>query len=157
MQDPGTRILRGVELKDHPLWIWPDVIVQQPKSYGTDVVFELLGFPGSDNDAAHRWPTKHPCDRNLRRTGAMPCGHFLERIHDVVAHLSVEGHELARVREAASARRRIIAAVLAGQEPASQRTPDQNADVVVLGERLELVLEAPADEAVVHLCRHIFL
>ena len=37
MQDPGTRILRGVELKDHPFWIWnprirrrielPDVIV----------------------------------------------------------------------------------------------------------------------------------
>src|ERR1700730_1857105 len=102
MQDLGTRILRGVELKNHPFWIWnprirrcvelPDVVVRQPKVYGADVVFELLGFPGGDDDAAHRWPTEHPCDRHLRRTGAMPCGHFLERIHDVVAHLSVERH-----------------------------------------------------------------
>src|ERR1700680_4442996 len=98
MQDLGTRILRGVELKNHPFWIrnprvrrrveLPDVVVRQTKVCGADVVFELFGFPGSDNDAAHRWPTEHPCDRDLRRTGAMPCGHVLDRIHDVIAHLS---------------------------------------------------------------------
>src|ERR1700680_2993925 len=72
MQDLGTRILRGVELKDHPLWIrntrirrrvqLPDIVVGQPKVYGTDVVFQLLCFPGSDDHAADGWPTQKPCD-----------------------------------------------------------------------------------------------
>ena len=64
MQDPGTRILRGVELKDHPLWIrnarirggvqLSDIVVRKPEVHGTDVVFELLCFPGSDDHAADR-------------------------------------------------------------------------------------------------------
>ena len=87
----------------------------------------------------------------------MPPGHRLDRIHDAVAHLPVEGHELARIRKATAGRRRVVAAVFAGQEATGQRAPDQDADVVVLGERLELVLEASAHEAVVHLRGHVSL
>src|SRR5215210_7987989 len=167
MQNLRTRVLRGIELKDHPLWIrnsrirgrieLPDVIAREREVDGADVVLELLEFPGSDDHAADSGPTEYPCDRDTRRAGAMPCGHFLQRIHDAVAHLSVERHELARIREAGPGRRWIVAAVLARQEPAGQRAPHQDADVVVLGERLELVLEAPAHEAVIHLRRDIFL
>src|SRR5712691_6842042 len=59
MQNLRTRILRGVELKDHPPWIrnarirgrveLPDIVVRQPKVHGADVVFELLGFAGGDD------------------------------------------------------------------------------------------------------------
>ncbi len=46
---------------------------------------------------------------------------------------------------------------IAGQEPAGKGGPDQDTDGVILGERLELVFETPADEAVVHLRRYVFL
>ena len=69
MQDARTRILRGIELKDHPLWIGnagirrrvelPDVIVGQPKVDRTDVVGELLRFAGREDHAAHR-PAEQP-------------------------------------------------------------------------------------------------
>jgi len=70
MQDLGTRILRSIELKDHPLWIWntrirsrvefPDIIVREPKVNRTDVVLELICFPGSDDYAANSRTTEHP-------------------------------------------------------------------------------------------------
>ena len=51
----------------------------------------------------------------------------------------------------------MAAAVLSRKETAGERAPDQDTDVVVLGEGLELVFETPADEAVVHLRRDVFL
>src|SRR5258705_8641788 len=87
----------------------------------------------------------------------MPSGYLLQRIYDAVAHLPVERHELTCVGESAPGRRRIDAAVLSGQETTGQGTPDQNADVMVLGERLELVFETSANEAVIHLRGHISL
>src|SRR5207249_5844397 len=70
MQDPGARILRRVELKDHPLRIGnagirrrvelPNVLVRQSKVHGTDVVDELLRLPGRNDHAADRRPTEQP-------------------------------------------------------------------------------------------------
>jgi hypothetical protein len=86
----------------------------------------------------------------------MPTGHFLQRIYDAVAHLLIEGHEIARFGEACAGRRRVGAAVLACEKSAGKRAPDQDADVVILGERLELVFETSTDKAVVHLRRYVF-
>src|SRR4029077_16227478 len=98
-----TRVLRGVELKHHPLWIGntrirgrvelPDVIVRGPKGDGADVVLEWLGRRGSDDHAAHGGPTEYPRDRDTGRVGAMSYGHLLQRIHDAVTHLPVEGDQ----------------------------------------------------------------
>src|SRR5208283_1893206 len=62
-----TRIFRGVELKDHPLWIRnagircrvqkPDFLVREPKVYGTDVIFQLLRLPGGDDHTADGRPS----------------------------------------------------------------------------------------------------
>src|SRR3984957_7528374 len=87
----------------------------------------------------------------------MPTGYLLQRLHHAVAHLLVEGHERTCVRESGAGRSRVGAAVLAAEEPARKWTPDQDADVVILRERLELVLETSTDEAVVHLRRYVFL
>src|SRR6266436_9572762 len=87
----------------------------------------------------------------------MPCGYLLQRIHDAVAHLPVERHELTCIGEPAPGRRRIVAAVLSRQETTGQRAPDQDADVVILSERLELVFETSANEAIIHLRGHISL
>ena len=43
------------------------------------------------------------------------------------------------------------------EEAAGKRTPNQDTDVVILGERLELIFKASADEAVIHLRRNEFL
>src|ERR1700737_4186286 len=84
----------------------------------------------------------------------MSRGHLIQRIQDVVANLLIERYERTRVRETAPGRCRIVAAVLPRQKTSGKRAPDQNADVVVLGERLELEFEASADKAVVHLRGH---
>jgi len=85
----------------------------------------------------------------------VPFGDFFQHIDDFVTVFLIERYELTRLREACPSGCRIVAAVLAAQESSGQRAPDQNADVVVLGKGLEFVLKSPADEAVVHLCRHI--
>src|SRR5271167_4839045 len=86
----------------------------------------------------------------------MPSSHFLQRIHDTVSHFLVEGHKRTSLRKSCTGRSWICAAVLAREESAGKRAPNQDADVVVLGERLELVFETPTDEAVIHLRRHVF-
>src|SRR5882762_6485593 len=167
IQNLRTRVFRGVELKDHPLGIWnprircrvqeSDFIFQEPKVYRTDVIFQLLGLPASDDHTADGRPSQHPRERHTGWGRVMPTGHFLQRLYNAVAHLLVEGHERARFGEAFAGRSRVSAAVLACEKPAGKRAPDQDTDVVVLGERLELVFETPTDEAVVHLCRYVFL
>src|ERR1019366_1674014 len=97
MQGLRTRVFRGVELKDHPLWIRnarvrgsvqePDVVVRKLKVHGTNVVFQLLDFAGSDDHAADRRPSEHPRERHTGRTCAMPTRHLLQCIDDAVAHL----------------------------------------------------------------------
>src|ERR1019366_5049650 len=166
IQGLRTRVFRGIELKDHPLRIRnarirrrvekPDFFVREPKVYGTDVIFQLLSLPGSDDHAANGRPAQHPRQRRTGRACVMPTSHLLKRFHDAVAHLLVEGHERTCLRESCAGRSRVGAAVLAREEAAGKRAPNQNTDVVVLGERLELVFETSADEAVVHLRRHVF-
>ena len=87
----------------------------------------------------------------------MPTGNFLQRFYDAVAHLLVKGHEIARFGEACARRSRVGAAVLTREKPAGKWAPDQDTDVVILGERLELVFETSTDEAVVHLGRYVLL
>src|SRR5258705_13129756 len=87
----------------------------------------------------------------------MLCGYIFQRVHDAVAPLAVKRHELPGVGKATPGRRRIVAAVLSRQETTSQRAPDQDANVVVLSERLELIFEASANEAVIHLRCYISL
>jgi len=58
IQNLRARVFRGVELKDHPLRIRNarirrrvqelDVVVREPKVYGSDVILQLLGLAGSD-------------------------------------------------------------------------------------------------------------
>src|SRR5260370_3238525 len=86
----------------------------------------------------------------------MSASYFLQRFHDAVTHLLVEGHERTCLRESCAGRSRVRAAVLACEETAGKRAPNQDADVVVLRERLELVFETPTDEAVVHLRSDLF-
>src|ERR1700720_801074 len=67
IQSLRTRVFRGVELKDHPLRIRnarigrrvqkPDFFVRESQVYRTDVIFQLLGFPGSDDHAADSRPS----------------------------------------------------------------------------------------------------
>src|ERR1700752_1307081 len=85
----------------------------------------------------------------------MLCRHFLQSVHDTIAGLRVERHELTCVSEPASGRWRIIAVVLSRQETTGQRAPDKDTNVMVLRERLELVFETSTDETVIHLARHI--
>src|ERR1700692_4881178 len=70
IQSFRTRVFRGVELKDHPLRIRnarigrrvqkSDFFVREPKVYGTDVIFQLLNLPGSDDHTADGRPSQHP-------------------------------------------------------------------------------------------------
>src|SRR5271169_2530584 len=92
------------------------------------------------------------------RAGLAPCraGHLFQHFHDAVADLLVEGHEGTGLRESRAGRSRVGAAVLSRKETAGKRAPNQDTDVVVLSERLKLVFQTPADEAVVHLRRHVF-
>src|SRR6267143_1016839 len=167
IQNLRTRVFRGVELKDHPLGIWnarircrvqeTDFVVQEPKVYCTDVIFQLLGLSSSDDHTADGRPSQHPRERDTGWGRVMSTGHFLQRFYDSVAHLLVEGHERARFSEACAGRSRISAAVLACEKPAGKRAPDQDTDVVIFSERLELVFETPTDEAVIHLRSYVFL
>src|ERR1700756_5678111 len=75
----------------------------------------------------------------------MSIGYFLQCIYDPVAHLPVERHEIACFGEAGSGRSRVSASVLAGKKCARKRAPDEDTDIVILGERLEFVFQTPAD------------
>jgi len=72
----------------------------------------------------------------------VPTGHLRQHFHDAVAHLLVEGYERAGLGESCPAEQ-VGAAVLARKETAGKRAPNQDPDVVVLGERLKLVFETP--------------
>src|SRR5438132_8259697 len=106
----------------------------------------MLGFSRGDDHTAYGWASQHPSEGHTRRAGLVSFGNFYHCIHDSEALLSVERYELARIREACPSGCRIVAAVLAAQESSGQRAPDQNADLVVFGKRLEFVLQFPADE-----------
>src|ERR1700686_1593248 len=86
----------------------------------------------------------------------MSIGYFLQYIDDGLPHLPVEGQKIARFGETCAARSRVSAGVFAREKSARQRAPDEDTDVVILGERLEFVFETPADKAVVHLRRYVF-
>src|SRR5207245_2416802 len=148
IQDLRTRVFRGVELEDHPLRIWnarircrvqeSEFVGQEPEVYRTDVIFQLLGLPGSYDHAADRRSSQHPRERHTGKSGVMPTGNFLQRFYDAVAHLLVKGHEIARFGEACARRSRVGAAVLAREKHAGKWAPGQDTDVVILGVRLEL-------------------
>ncbi len=53
----------------------------------------------------------------------MPTGHLLQRFHDAVARLLVEGHEGTGLRESRAGRSRVGTAVLARKEAAGKRAP----------------------------------
>src|SRR6202042_2433224 len=77
-----TRVFRGIELEHHPLRIRnarirgrvqkPTVFVREPKVYGSDVIFQLLGLPGGHDYAADRGPAQHPRQRRPSRTYVTP-------------------------------------------------------------------------------------
>src|ERR1700674_5493364 len=134
----------------------PSVVVRELKVYGSDIVLQLIGLAGRDDDAADRRPSQYPRERYAGRTYVMPLRHLLQCLHDAVALFLIDGHERTCLRESRTGRSRVGSAVLACEESASKRAPDQDADVVILGERLELVFEASTDKAVVHLRRYVF-
>src|ERR1700691_4597743 len=110
MQALRTRVFRSVELKDHPLRIRnarirrrveeSGVVLRELKFYGTDVVLQLLGLAGCDDHAANGRPSQHPRERHTGWASVMPCGHFLQRVHDAVAQNLFERHERPCLRKA---------------------------------------------------------
>src|SRR5882757_118300 len=166
IQDLRTWVFRSVELKDHPFRIRNarirrrvqelNFVVREPEVDSQYVILQLLDLPGSDDYTADGRTAQNPRERHAGGACVMPTSHLLQRFHDAVAHLSVEGHERTGLRESCAGWSGVSAAVLACKEAAGKRAPNQDADVVVLRERLELVFETPTDEAVVHLCRHVF-
>jgi hypothetical protein len=88
MQDPGTRILRGVELKDHPLWIrnprirriieLPNVIVGKLKVYGVRSV------------SSSGVLLSHPCTwyRSARVLAKVAHVHLAAKLHAAERHLA---------------------------------------------------------------------
>jgi hypothetical protein len=129
---------------------------ESTKVHRTDVIFQLLDLAGSDDHTADGRSAQQPRESHTSRACVVPSGNLLQGIYDSVAHLLVEGHKRTCLGKSSAGRSRIVAAILAGEEAASKRAPNQDADVVVLGERLKLVFETPANEAVVHLCRNVF-
>src|SRR5208282_5067055 len=86
IQGLRTRVFRGIELEHHPLRIRnarirrcvqkPDILVREPKVYGTDVIVQLLSLPGGDDHAADGRPTQHPRQRDSGRARVVPAGHL---------------------------------------------------------------------------------
>src|SRR5580704_4305927 len=70
MEGLRTRVLRGVELKNHPLRVRnarigrrvqkPHIFVRKLKLNRADVIFQLLRLSRSDDHAADRRPLQHP-------------------------------------------------------------------------------------------------
>src|SRR5579863_2833980 len=104
------------------------------KVYRGDVIFKLLHFPGRDDDAADGRTPQHPRERHSGRTCIVPTSYLLQRFHDAIAHFMVEWHERTRLRESRTSGSRICPTVLTCQKAAGKRAPNQNANVVVLGE-----------------------
>jgi hypothetical protein len=84
----------------------------------------------------------------------MPLGHFLQRLYDAVAQFLVEGHECIRFGESRVPAEAGLARLYL---PVGTRRQVGSRPVVILREPLELVFETPADQAVVHLRRYVFL
>jgi hypothetical protein len=86
-------------------------------------------------------PGRQPSERNLRGRDAVPGRDLDECVDDAVELVLVADGRLVPLGELArSGRRRLIAAVLAGEQAAGQRAPDEDPDALVDRGRDQLVL-----------------
>src|SRR5207245_6861207 len=95
-----------------------DFVVRESKVDSTNVILQLLDLPAGDDHTADGWPSQHPRKRHAGRACIMSARDFLQRFHDAVAHLLVEGHERTCLRESSADRSGVSAAVLPCKEAA---------------------------------------
>src|SRR6266516_4174913 len=119
---------------------------------GRQVVRQLVSRAGADHQRGDRWLAEGvgQCDLGRRDTTLLrDPGKHLDR---VVQGVAVVNRRLAPVGEVPRARRGLLApAVLARQQAARERAPDQHPKALVDGERNELVFGLPGLQRVVDL------
>jgi O-acetylserine/cysteine efflux transporter len=116
------------------------------------VVGQLLGGARADDQRGNGGLAERVGQRHLGGRHPVPLADADERFHDGVQGLGVVDRRLAPAGELPRASGRLaVPAVLAGQQPAGQRAPDQDAEPLVDGERDQLVLGLAGLQGVVDL------
>ena len=117
-----------------------------------EVVGELIAGARPDDQRGHAGPAEGPGQRDLGGRDLVLLRDADQELHDVVEALGVVDRRLVPVRQLArSDRRLVVPAVFAGQQPARQRAPHQDAQALVDGQRDQLVLRLAGLQGVVDL------
>src|SRR5215472_1993444 len=115
-----------------------------------DVVGKLLGLLRADDDARDGRLVQQPGERDLRDRDVARVRDLAHRVDAVERAVLVQRRKVERgapaVRLALA-----VAAVLAAQEPAGERAPDEQREAFALQHRHELALEVAAGDRVVRL------
>src|SRR5262249_40609616 len=103
-----------------------------------------------DQERSHAFASEQPSQCNLRGRGVMRLADFTQLVDYSVALVAIVGQHV-EAGEASTVALGVVPGVLAGEESAGERTPDQDSDARVLDKRDDLVFQVAAHERVVHL------
>jgi len=128
------------------------LLVAQRQVGRAEVVDQLVGRAGPDDHRRHRRPGQQPGQRHLGRGGAATLGHLHQGLDDVVQLVLVADRGLVPAgQEPGLLWVRLVAAVLAAQQPAGQGAPDEDAEALVDGDGHQFVLGLTGLQRVVDL------